>query len=92
MIFDIHIKYTKLYTTYLQYIQDIYKYQAAAARPGPTPRALYIFCIYVCIFCMYMRYHKMAIVMACLNCHGIPNLLVFVFFQIPIYLKRLLVA
>ena len=25
---------------------------------------------------MYIKYHKMAIVMACLNCYGIPNLLV----------------
>ena len=25
---------------------------------------------------MYIKYHKMATVMACLNCYGIPNLLV----------------
>ena len=28
------------------------------------------------MFCMCIEYHKMAIVMAFLNCYGIPNLLV----------------
>ena len=27
---------------------------------------------------MYIKYYKMAIVMACFNCYGIPNLLVHV--------------
>ena len=43
MVFHIHTKYTKIYTKYIENIQDIYKIpgggQAAAARPGPEPRA-----------------------------------------------------
>ena len=50
---------------------------AGPGRAAPPPLGiLYISCIYFGIFCMYIKYHKMAIVMACFNCYGIPNLLV----------------
>ena len=50
---------------------------AGPGRAAPPPLGiLYISCIYFGIFCMYIKYHEMAIVMACFNCYGIPNLLV----------------